>query len=198
MTNSIAVWDVPMPVIAGETFPIKAGAKPTTGRSLANSRIEVSDAAGAVVASGHLGATPWPGSEALYWAALVVPAPANSQVAEYTVRLILQGDHAEDAVASRFTVTSAAKPEHKLGVKITEKQSAEPLGGVEIRIGPFRARTDDGGRAELHVCKGEYQIHLWRTAHIAPVAPVRVEGDASIELTMVHVPEEHPDARWVR
>jgi hypothetical protein len=30
------------------------------------------------------------------------------------------------------------------------------------------------------------------------VAPLDVKNDATIELTMLHVPEDHPDARWVR
>ena len=39
-TTSLAVWDVPMPVVAGETFAIKVGA--AGGRSLAGEKIEVS------------------------------------------------------------------------------------------------------------------------------------------------------------
>jgi hypothetical protein len=69
---------------------------------------------------------------------------------------------------------------------------------VEIRIGPFHARTDAAGRAELQVCKGDYHLELWRTAHNAPPRPIKVEGDAVVEFTMMHVPEDHPDARWVR
>ena len=48
------------------------------------------------------------------------------------------------------------------------------------------------------MCDGEYQLQLWRSAHIAQPTPIKIGGDVSIELTMLHVPEEHPDARWVR
>jgi hypothetical protein len=198
-TTSLAVWDVPMPVVAGERFAIKVGAKSASGRALAGCRVEVSDPAGAVVAIGTLGDAPFAGTEALYWAALEVPAPARQQRTDYAVRLIPRpGEPAEEAVASRFSVAVAAKPEHRLSVKITERDTAAALGGVEIRLGSFHARTDKTGRAELRVCKGEYQLQLWRTAHIAPPTPITIDGDASIELTMVHVPEDHPDARWVR
>ena len=198
-TTSLAVWDVPMPVIAGERFAIKVGAKSVSGRALAGFRVEVSDAAGAVVAIGTLGDAPFAGTEALYWTAFQVPAPAEEQLADYSVRLIPRpGEPAAEAVASRFSVAVAAKPEHKLHVKITERDTAAALGGVEIRLGSFHARTDKTGRAELRVCKGEYQLHLWRTAHIAQPQPIRIDGDASVALTMAHVPEEHPDARWVR
>ena len=194
---SLAVWDVPMPVVAGETFSIKIGAKSASGRALAG-RVEVIDSSGTVVATGTLGDAPWPETEALYWAALDVPAPAR-QFAEYAVRFIPDPrEPAYDALATRFSIVATAKPEHKLTVKVTERDTAAALGGVEIRLGPFRARTNAAGRAELHVCKGEYQLQLCRTAHIAAPNPIKIEGDTSIELTMVHVPEDHPDARWVR
>lgn len=193
---SLAVWGVPMPVVAGKMFSIKAGAKSASGHSLAGHRVEVFDATGVVVASGNLGESPLAGTEALYWTAIDVPAPATGQVTEYAVRFIPGQGH--DATASRFSVAATAGPEHRLDVKVTEQSTAAALGGVEIRLGPFHARTDEAGRAELRVCKGEYQLHLWRTAHIAPPQPIRIDGDASIELTMAHVPEEHPDARWVR
>jgi hypothetical protein len=183
-TTSLAVWDLPMPVVAGERFAIKAGAKSGSGR------VEVSDATGAVVASATLGETLWPGTEALHWVALDVPAPPKATVANYTVRC--------GSAETWFSIMAAAKPDCTLTVQITERDSKAPLDGVEIRLGPFHARTDKSGRAELRVCRGEYQIQLWRTAHISSPQPVKIDGDASIKLTMVHVPEEHPDARWVR
>ena len=184
-TISIAVWDVPMPVVAGEKFPIKVGATAAAG-----TKLEVADASGKVVAAGTLGDKPFAGTEALLWTTLDVPAPAQAEVADYTVR-------AGDA-SSRFGVVAAARPEHTLTVKVTERDTAAALGGVEVRLGPFHARTGNDGRAELHVCKGAYQLHLWRTAHLASPTPMTIDGDASVALTMVHVPEEHPDARWVR
>jgi hypothetical protein len=189
-TISLAVWDVPMPVVAGERFAIKAGAKSSSVRALAGKRIEVTDATGAVVASGVLGHAPWPGSEALHWLALEINAPRTPGVAEYGVRC--------EGATSRFSVAAAAKPEHRLTVTVTERDTKAALGDVEIRLGPFHARTDKNGRAELRVCKGEYQIHLWRTAHIAQPRPIGMTGDTSVELTMLHVPEDHPDARWVK
>ena len=198
-TISLVVWDVPMPAVAGEMFPIKVGAKSASGRALAGARVEVRDAAGAVVASGKLGATPWPDTEALHWAALDVPAPAGQQMAEYAVRFLSdRGEPSHQAAEFRFSVVAAAKPEHTLIITVTEQNTAAALQGVEIRLGPFHARTDAAGRAELRVGKGAYQLHLWRTAHIAPDKPIDVDRDASVAVTMLHVPEEHPDARWVR
>lgn len=192
---SLAVWDVPMPVVAGEQFSIKVGAKAAAGGKLTGSRVQVIDANDTVVASGALGDKTWPDSEALYWTAIDMPAPITPQVTEYTVRMIGGKDH---ETASRFSVVSAEKPQHTLTVTITEKDSKTALDGVEIRLGAFHARTDKSGRAEVRVCKGTYQLQLWRTAHIAEPQPIAIDGDKSVALTMVHVPEEHPDARWVR
>jgi hypothetical protein len=188
---SLAVWDVPMPVVAGETFTIKAGAKSAGGEALAGARIEVCEATGKVVASGVLGDRPLDGTEALYWTPLNIPSPGQEQAAEYIVRL---GSEA----TTRFSVAATARPTYVLKVSVTEQDSKETLSGVEIRLGAFHARTGQDGRAEIRVCDGEYQLQLWRSAHIAQPTPIKIGGDVSIELTMLHVPEEHPDARWVR
>jgi hypothetical protein len=173
-----------MPVVAGERFAIKVGATGVLGR------VEVIDRDGAAVASGMLAQTPWPGTQALNWVAIDLPAPVKAEVARYSVRC--------DGAETWFSVVAAAKPEHTLTVQVTERDSKEALAGVEIRLGPFHARTDKAGRAELRVCGGTYQLHLWRTAHISSPRPIEIAGDVSVELTMAHVPEEHPDARWVR
>jgi hypothetical protein len=196
---SLAVWDVPMPAVAGEKFSIKVGAKSASSLALAGCRVEVSELSGAVVAMGTLGKAPLPETEALCWTAIDMPAPAQQQFAEYAVRLMSNADDpTHNAMATRFSVTVTAKPEHKLTVKVKEQTTAAVLGGVEIRLGSFRARTNAAGQAELLVCKGEYQLQLFRTAHIAPAKPINIKGDTSVELTMLHVPEDHPDARWVR
>jgi hypothetical protein len=197
-TISLAVWDVPMPVVAGEKFSIKVGAKSASGRALAG-RVEVIDSSGTVVATGRLGGAPWPETEALYWTALDMPAPAQQQLAEYAVRLIPNpSEPAQNALTTRFCIVVTARPEHKLTVKVTEQTTHEALAGVEVRLGSFGARTNAAGQAEVHVCGGEYQLQLFRTAHIAPGKPIKIDKDTCIELTMLHVPEDHPDARWVR
>jgi len=187
---SIAVWDVPLPAVAGATFAIKVGVKSHLGATLAGSAVQVCDRDGSVVASGMLGAQPWPGTDALYWVALDVPAPAADQAEEFAV--------ISNGAVSRFSVAATPRPDHTLTVAITDQDSAVPLRDVEIRLGAFHARTDAKGRAEIKVCKGEYELQVWRNAYIAPARPITIDGDVSVEIRMVHVPEDHPDARWVR
>jgi hypothetical protein len=183
-----------MPVTAGESFAVKIGAKAADGRSLAGSRVEVSDSGGKAVVSGALSDAPLPGSEALYWSELSVPAPA-APLAELTVRLAAPD---VEAVPTRFSVVVSARHEHRLAVTVTETNSAQPLADVEVRLGPFHARTGKDGRAELRLCKGDYQIKLWRAAHLAAAQAVTIDRDSEMALSMTFVPEDHPDARWVR
>src|SRR5262249_467152 len=51
-TTSFAVWAIPEPATAGERFTVKVGAKSSGDCALAGRRIEVRDAAGALVATG--------------------------------------------------------------------------------------------------------------------------------------------------
>jgi hypothetical protein len=187
---SIAVWDVPLPAVAGTNFVIKVGVKSQSGVALAGTRVEVFDHTGNVVATGSLGDAPWLGTEALYWTELQVPAPAAGQAEEFAVTC--------NGAVSRFGVAAMPKPECRLTVKAADQGSAAPLADVEVRLGPFHARTDAKGLAVLNVCKGTYELQVWRNGYLAPPTPIEIAGDHSVEVAMLHVPEEHPDARWVR
>jgi hypothetical protein len=190
---SLAVWDVPMPVTAGENFGVKIGAKAGDGRALGGGVIEIIDSSGDVVASGMLGDAILPGTEALHWCDVSVPSPGADQHGDYSVRM-------NGAVATHFNVIATAKPEHSLRISIIEIVSAAPLAGVEIRLGPFRARTGADGHAEMKLSKGDYPLQLWLSSHLAPVPQpvITIDGDAALALHMTFVTEDHPDARWVR
>lgn len=187
---SIAVWDVPLPVVAGASFQVKVGVTSPSGAALAGREVEVCDRHGKVIASGRLGDTPWPETEALYWVELSVPSPAAREVAEFAVQV--------SGASSRFSVASMPKPDHTLTLTITDQDSAVPLGDVEIRLGAFHARTGENGRAEVPVCKGAYRLELWRNGYHAPPMQIEIDRDTTVQIAMVHVPEDHPDARWVR
>jgi hypothetical protein len=174
-----------MPVTIGEPFAIKVGAAGGKG-----AKVEVCDPSGKVVAQGALGNEPLAGTEGLYWSTIEVPAPSKQEAVQYAVRV---GD-----AASLFAVAAAPKAALTLTVTVIERTSKEALGGVEVRLGAFHARTDKAGRASLRIAKGDYQLKLWRNGHIAPDRRVSIDSDTALALTMLHVPEEHPDARWVR
>ena len=83
--TSLAVWDIPSPVVTGERLTIKVGAKSSSACELSGRNVEVCDDEGAVVARAALNATPWPGTDALYWTELEFFAPVRTGMCTRTV-----------------------------------------------------------------------------------------------------------------
>lgn len=194
---TLAVWGMPDAVPAGERFAVKVGAKSSAGCVLCGGRVEVRDAAGAVVTSGRLGESPWPGTDALYWADVTLPAPA----APGRLALSAQFDASEidpphRGASSPFSVTIVERPEHTLTVMVIARGDGTPIEDVQIRLGSHRAITDASGRAEVKMSNGRYQLQLWKAGYEAPATAVDVAGDAFVEVAIVAMPEEDPDAHW--
>jgi len=196
-TASIAVWNVPPTAVAGERFTVKVGVKSSAACDLRGRSVVVRNVAEAVVGEGRLGDAPWPGTAALYWTELPLPAPAAEGVATLTVHFsasALQPPHADASATFSFVVVRA--PVYTLTVKVLEKDSARPLAGAHLRVGAYRATTNEAGSAALRVCKGNYQLHIWKAGYEAPVTAVNVGSDTAIEVEAVIVPEENVDRAW--
>ena len=194
---SLAVWDIPSPAVAGERFTVKVGVKSSADCDLRGGRIEVCDAAGAVIGEGRLGDTPWPDTRALYWTGLALPAPATQGIAALSVRFRATGlepPHAD--AAYRFSVAVARAPDHTLTIKVVAKETAAPIEHAEIRLGAYRATTDRAGTAVLRMCGGSYQLRVWKVGYDAPPAAVEVTADTHIQVEAVTVPEENVDRAW--
>src|SRR4051794_12365971 len=105
--TSLAVWDIPSPVAMGEPFAIKVGAKSTSGCTLEGKTIEVCDSAGEVLAQGRFGAEPWPGTSALYWTEIALPAPRSEGVVSWLARFAGEGlDLPHEGTSSRFSLAA--------------------------------------------------------------------------------------------
>src|SRR5262249_40562357 len=83
--TSLAVWDVPSPVVMGSSCSIKVGAKSAADCALKDAEIEVCDESGAVAARRRLGDAPWPGTSALYWTTVELTAPDHEGPAVWSV-----------------------------------------------------------------------------------------------------------------
>ena len=196
--TSLAVWSIPSPVVTGQPFAIKVGAKSTTGCDLTGMRIAVCDEAGAVLASGVLGDAPWPGTSALYWTELALVAPAEAGMFSWSVKF----DAAELAVphhgaSSRFSIAIVNPPEHRLTVKVVEQETAAPIENAQVRLGAYRAATDGSGLAELMLPKGSYDLDVWKSGYEAPTTTIAIDADVTVEVAIAAVPEENPDAAWL-
>lgn len=198
LASSLAIWDVPSPVVIGERFTVKVGVKSAAACGLEGATVEILDGADTVVGRGRLGGTPWVGTCALYWTEVDLPAPAREGIVSWLARF-----HRTDVplphreAQARFSVAAVRPPECRLTITFADKETAQPIDNAHIRLGPFRAITDAAGRAELLIPVGRYEVKIWHTAYQTPHMTVDVDGDVALELSGVNVPEEDPSARWM-
>jgi hypothetical protein len=195
--TSLAVWDVPSTVIAGEQFTIRAGAKSSAASNLQGQRIAVRTAAGAVVSSAALGSARWPDTEALYWTELSLPAPTRQGLTSYSARLESSGlVPPHRAAEATFAVMVVPPPEQTLTIRLVAQETGSPIAQADIQLGPYRATTAESGRAELRLPKGQYELCIWKVGYDAPPRMVDIDDDGLVEVTAATVPEENADRAW--
>ena len=84
--TSLAVWGNPSPVVVGNPFKIKVGAKSSGACELQGAQIEIQDETGARIGVGTLGDTAWVETDALYWTEVDLTAPMKVGVASWSAR----------------------------------------------------------------------------------------------------------------
>src|SRR5947207_932309 len=162
--TSLAVWDIPAAVAAGEHFTVKVGAKSSSGSALGGYRVVVLDGNGTVVASGLLGAQPWRGTDALFWSEVELCAPQAAGLVSLAVRFdAVSLDEPHDGASQPFCVAVVSPPEHVLTVTVTAEDG--PVADAIVRAGPIRVTTDAEGRARLHLAKGRHELAVWKTGY---------------------------------
>src|SRR5258707_1266512 len=85
------------------------------------SEVPVGDQTGAMMARGHLGDAPWPGTSALYWTQMELQAPADAGMWSWSAKFEageLELPH--DGAASQFNIVIVRPPEHRLTVKVID------------------------------------------------------------------------------
>jgi hypothetical protein len=195
LAMSLAAWDIPAAVAAGEQYVVKVGAKSSSGCALGGCRVEVLDGAGQVAGRGRLGPAPWPGTDALFWSEIELRAPSAPGVVDLTARFDATGlAEPHQASAARFCVAVVGAPEHVLTVTVTAENG--PVSEAIVRAGPVRAMTDAAGRARLHLAKGEHQLVVWKAGYEADPIPLSIDAETSLKIEARRVPELHPDSIW--
>jgi len=195
--TSLAVWDMPVPVVAGERFTIKVGAKSSADCRLDGQEIEICDETGAVAGRATLQDSPWPGTSALYWTQVELIAPGHEGLSSWSARFAPAGlESAHDETSSQFHVAVVRPPEHTVAVKVIEKESGALVGDVQVRLGAYRGATDQSGLAQIRVGKGRYDLHIWKVGYEAPGRSLEIIDDVAVEIEAVALPPEDPDALW--
>jgi hypothetical protein len=196
--TSLAVWAIPSPVVMGERFAIKVGAKSSAGVALTGGTVRVCDESDAVVARGRLGEMPLPGTSALYWTDIELLAPVSEGMHAWSVKFEpkeLELPH--ECASTAFSISIVKPSEHRLTIKVIEKVTAAPIAGAQVRLGVFRAATDKSGLAEIDMPKGVYDLNVWKVGYDAPTKTVELNDNVSVEVEVVSLPEQNPDAAWL-
>jgi hypothetical protein len=195
--TSLAVWDLPSPVVMGAQFSVKVGAKSSASTPLGQRAIAISDASGEVVGRANLQDRPWPGTNALYWADVELPAQRQEGIAWFTASFAAtDAEVPHDASATRFSVAVARPGEHRLSVAVFEKDTRAPVENAELRLGAYAAATDASGRAQLRLPKGSYELTVWKAGYDTPSRTLEISADLGVEVEATALPPENPYAPW--
>jgi hypothetical protein len=189
--TSLAVWDVPSPVLVGTCFCIKVGAKSSGECALAGARIEIRDAGGARLGLGTLGETALPGTSALYFAEIELTAPTQEGTASWIAAFAADDTRLpHNAAAAPFGIVAVKPPAHRLTVTVTETETHAPVENVQIGFGPYRAATDADGRAELATAAGSYELSVWKPDFEASPVTLDIAKDTRVEVALTPLPKE--------
>ena len=185
---SLAVWDVPSPVVIGHRTTLKVGISCQSRCSLAGTAIEIRDEQGASIGCGRVGAEPWPGTMALYWVEIDVMTPATDGDRAWSIAAAT-ADETHTPLTSVARVIACRPPEHRVTFEVIEKTCGGPLAGVELRVGAFRAATDDAGIACVAVPGATYDIGTWKLGYKVLSKTTDIARDLTIRLELIAVPE---------
>lgn len=189
--TTLAVWDLASPLVVGRRSTIKVGAKCSRGCDLTGADIELRSDTGFKVGSAKLGATPWPGTSALYWTEVDLTVPATEGPYSWTVAVqAAERESPHQQASSTFRFVVVKPPEHSVTLKITRKDTEAAVEDVEVRLGVFRAATDEAGSATVEVPRGTYDLTAWKAGYEVASRTVEVTGDVDIELQIVPAPDQ--------
>jgi Carboxypeptidase regulatory-like domain len=195
--TSLAVWDVPSPVVRHARFEVKAGAKCTSACALAGKVIEIRDESDELIGSGALGDAALPGTTALAFTTISLKAPRKLALNSWTASFApseLKLPHG--SAMSRFTFVTVAEPEHSVSVTVVNKETKKPIAGAQVRLGVYRAETNESGAAKVRVPKGAFPLVVTRPGYKMPERNIEVGKDVRVRIVAEPLPPEDPHALW--
>ena len=193
-TTSVLVWDTPSAVVAGERFRTKIGIKCSSECNLTNRDLRIYDHKATQVSAATLPGDRWPGTSGLHYAEVELEAP--DQEGLYTWSVKLAGTDIgipHDEGSTGFGVRVVKHPECLVTIETVDKDNQTPLIGARVVMHPYRAVTDEDGRAEVRVVKGAYQLFVSQTRYVTLGLPIEVTRDmtARAELELEPVTERN-------
>lgn len=193
--TSMAVWDLPTPVIVDQPVRFKAGVRSHDGFSLAGQQVKLLSA-GAIIAEGMLGDAPLSGTEGLYWTEMEANAPATEGVSLWTVVLddtLSSVPHTGCSADVTFFVSK--EPDTQLTVIVTDR-SGHPVEGVLVRPGPFNGITDRDGVAAILVTRGQIELAATKDGYAFWTGSCAVDGAMQIIIEL-DAEKEDEEPLWI-
>jgi hypothetical protein len=175
-------------------FKVKIGAKCSAACQLTGREIEVYNESGARVASERLGEAPWLGTSALYWAEVDLAAPATEGVHSWPVKFSTSESHG--GASTTFSFLTVKPPEHMVTVKVIDRDTRAPVTDVAVRLGVYRASTEENGLAKMETAKGVYDLTVHKVDYETCPRTVEVTGDVSVQVEVWFAPKSTEDPYW--
>jgi hypothetical protein len=188
---SMAVWDVPSPLVVDTTFTVKVGVRCSTDCRLTDKKIEIYDQEGGKVATETLGTIPWPNTDALYWAEAQLQAPGTEGYYQWTVKFPkpdLEPRHQEATYTLGFA--TARPPEHLVTVEVIDNDTKTPIANAHVVLHPYWGDTDEHGVAKIGVTKGHHELYISESGKKAFRMAVEVASDVAIKAELLGVPPD--------
>jgi hypothetical protein len=195
--TSLAAWDVPSPVVAGEKFRVKVGAKCTACCALNGQRVEVHDQQGNVLAAGPLCEAVWPETEGLYWTELELTSPTEEGLHNCPVAFPAC-DHTlpHRGTTASLSFVTVRPGRHRVCVAIVERETKAPIAEAQVRLGYYRSATDASGVARFTASAGAHRLFVWKADFSAPEQVIDVEQDLDLIVEAEALPKQDPYERW--
>lgn len=196
--TTLLVWGAPTAVPLGQDFNVTIGLKCSGGCDLSGHHVSFSDASGTTVGEFTMSSNTLPGTTGLYQGTATLRAPELSGLQSWRADVEGNSEHLPHEPASaQFNINVVAGLEHKVVLHVADANTREPLRNATVLMHPFRATTDNEGRATLQVAKNTYTLMVSAARHDALSRSITIDADYSDEIWLHPEIKEDPDARWV-
>jgi hypothetical protein len=191
---SVNVWGMPSAIAAGERFRFKVGIKCSAGCKLTGGQLRVFDYEGAQVAEARF-ENVWPGTSALYFAEVEAQAPLRIGDHEWRVETPGADQVPHAAGSCRVAIKVVSPSDHQVTVEAFDSEQQTPIKGAHVLLHPYRAFTDESGKAKVKVAKGRYTLFVSGFRYIPYEGVVDVKGDVTVRAELASEPEGEEDYR---
>ena len=191
--TSLALWNIPTPVVLNRPFQIMVGTKCASGCDLRGQRVTVHDETGRKVGEGLLGNAPWSQPGRLYGVAVTLPAPPNQGCFSWSAQFnnATSPQHQETSTTFSFRVDSP--PEHDVTVTVHDEVTGTPIAHAQVALDHYQTHTDEQGQATLAVPTGDYELEVWKPGYRAQSNQVSITGNTPLTVATGAITDSDPD-----